>query len=130
MNYSRQRDAIFKCLQGRYDHPTADMVFDSVKKDFPNISLGTVYRNLTLLCETGDIVKITSVKGIDRFDFNTSPHCHFICKNCTKVSDIPTDMNVIINREELAKAPGSVERTELLVYGLCPDCNENRIAID
>ncbi|MCF0241919.1 MAG: transcriptional repressor [Treponema sp.] len=130
MNYSRQREAILNCLQGRYDHPSADMVFDSVKNEFPNISLGTVYRNLTLLCDTGDIIKVTSVNGVDRFDFNTTPHCHFICSKCTKVQDVDASMDEIINRDELVKVPGSIERTEVMVYGLCQECRENSLAID
>ena len=53
LKYSRQRESIKVCLQGRKDHPTADMVYTDVRKEFPNISLGTVYRNLSLLSELG-----------------------------------------------------------------------------
>jgi len=130
MNYSRQREAILNCLAKRYDHPTADMVFESVKQEFPKVSLGTVYRNLTLLCETGDIVKIATVKGFDRFDYNTKPHCHFICSECTKVSDVSADMDKVINRNELMDIPGIIDRTDLLVYGLCHECSENRTPSD
>ena len=56
---SRQREAILQCLVNRYDHPTAETVYLSIKDDFPNISLGTVYRNLSLLSDLGEIQKIT-----------------------------------------------------------------------
>ena len=101
MNYSRQREAIISCLANRKDHPTADMVFESVRQEFPKISLGTVYRNLTLLCETGDIMKVATVKGFDRFDYTTKPHCHFICSECSQVTDVEADMESLINKKEL-----------------------------
>ena len=60
LKYSRQRESIKQFLEGRYDHPTADMVYMGVREEFPHISLGTVYRNLSLLAELGEITKITS----------------------------------------------------------------------
>lgn len=74
---SRQREAIRQCLAGRYDHPTAETVYMSIKDEFPNISLGTVYRNLSLLSDLGEIQKITVSGGPDRFDGNPAPHYHF-----------------------------------------------------
>ena len=64
---SRQREAIRQCLTGRYDHPTAETVYMSIKDEFPNISLGTVYRNLSLLSDLGEVQKITVSGGPDRF---------------------------------------------------------------
>ena len=59
-------------------HPTADTVYAGIKAEFPNISLGTVYRNLSLLVELGEIAKISTGDGPDRFDCNTKPHSHLI----------------------------------------------------
>ena len=67
LKYSRQRECIKNYLRGREDHPTADMIYSSIRREFPNISLGTVYRNLSLLIELGEIQKITT-DGADRFD--------------------------------------------------------------
>lgn len=130
MNYSRQREAIISCLANRKDHPTADMVFESVRQEFPKISLGTVYRNLTLLCETGDIMKVATVKGFDRFDYTTEPHCHFICSECSQVTDVEADMESLINKKELKNIPGIIDRTDILVYGLCHECSDNRTPND
>ena len=130
MNYSRQREAILSCLPNRKDHPTADMVFESVRQEFPKISLGTVYRNLTLLCETGDIMKVATVKGFDRFDYTTKPHCHFICSECSQVTDVEADMESLINKKELKNIPGIIDRTDILVYGLCHECSDNRTPND
>ena len=77
LKYSRQREAIKNYLASTRNHPTADSVYMHVKKEFPNISLGTVYRNLNLLSELGEIVKITAPDGGDRFDGHTEPHNQF-----------------------------------------------------
>ena len=79
LKYSKQREAIKNFLVTRYDHPTAETVYLNIRKEFPNISLGTVYRNLNLLAEIGEIQKLSSGIGPDRFDGNPAPHYHFIC---------------------------------------------------
>lgn len=81
LKYSRQRESIKAFLYGRHDHPTADAVYTGIREEFPNISLGTVYRNLNLLVELGEINKVTCGDGKDHFDADTSPHYHFICRN-------------------------------------------------
>lgn len=84
LKYSRQRESIKQFLMQRRDHPTADTVYMNVRETFPHISLGTVYRNLSLLAELGEITKI-STEGPDRFDANQEPHYHFICRHCHAV---------------------------------------------
>lgn len=86
--YSRQRECILKNLQSRRDHPTADMVYESVQIEEPNISLGTVYRNLSFLTENGQILKISTGIGPDHFDGFTEAHNHFVCRKCGRVLDL------------------------------------------
>ena len=93
LKYSRQREAIKNYLEGRKDHPTADMVYTAIREVYPNISLGTVYRNLTLLAKQGEISKISCGENSDRFDIRTDPHYHFICEKCGRVEDLP-DMDM------------------------------------
>ena len=100
LKYSRQRESIKDFLQTRLDHPTADTIYENIRKIYPNISLGTVYRNLSLLAALGEITKISSTNGADRFDPNTSPHHHFICTSCQKVQDL--DMSNIDFIQDLA----------------------------
>ena len=88
LKHSKQRDAIKNFLADRYDHPTAETVYLNIKKEFPNISLGTVYRNLSLLAEIGEIQKLSTGIGPARFDGNTAPHYHFICNCCGNVLDL------------------------------------------
>ena len=88
LKYSRQRESIKACLMGRKDHPTADALYTSIREQFPNISLGTVYRNLNLLVELGEIRKLSCGDGTDHFDYDTSPHYHYVCKKCGKIVDL------------------------------------------
>ena len=78
LKYSRQREVIKDFLCTRKDHPTADVVYMNVRQQFPNISLGTVYRNLTLLSDMGEIIRLRVGDGVDHFDADTSPHNHFV----------------------------------------------------
>lgn len=93
LKHSKQRDSIKEFLMGRKDHPTAAVVYDNVRRSFPNISLGTVYRNLTLLADIGEISRIHVGDGVDHFDADTSPHYHFICSECGCVRDL--DLSLI-----------------------------------
>ena len=122
IKHSRQRDAIRQNLMGRCDHPTAETVYMDIKEDFPNISLGTVYRNLSLLSELGEIQKIATGTGPDRFDGNTNPHCHFQCRMCYHVLDIPFDYPEDLNAHASKHFPGIIEGNSIQFFGLCPDC--------
>ena len=91
LKYSRQRQVIKDFLMTRKDHPTADVVYMNVRQEYPNISLGTVYRNLTLLADMGEILRLRVGDGVDHFDADTSKHYHFICSECGQVIDLKMD---------------------------------------
>ncbi len=122
IKHSRQRDAIRHNLMNRYDHPTAETVYMDIKEEFPNISLGTVYRNLSLLSDLGEIQKITTNAGPDRFDGNSKPHCHFQCRACGNVLDIHFENQEELNTCAAKNFPGIIEGNSIQFYGLCPDC--------
>ena len=122
IKHSRQREAIHQNLIHRYDHPTAETVYMDIKESFPNISLGTVYRNLTLLSELGEIQKISTGTGPDRFDGNPQPHCHFQCHSCFAVLDIPFKSEIDLNRLASKHFPGIIEGHHIQFHGLCPNC--------
>lgn len=125
LKYSRQRESIKKYLATTTDHPTADMVYLHVKNEFPNISLGTVYRNLNLLTDLGEIVKIPAPDGGDRFDGDVRPHNHFFCTSCHKVLDMHLEKGKL---EEMMKDAtkdfdqGVIESSRTVFYGKCNDC--------
>lgn len=122
LKYSRQRESIKQQLMHRKDHPTADMVYTEIRKEFPNISLGTVYRNLALLSELGEIKRLTTGDGPDRFDADTSMHNHFICRKCHAVLDL--DMEDISGIREQAERnfDGLIESYSVNFYGVCGGC--------
>ena len=122
LKYSRQREAIKKNLAGRCDHPTAEMVYSDIRRDYPNISLGTVYRNLSLLADLGEIRKISSVNGPDRFDARTAPHCHFRCRKCGCVMDLELDIQEAITQQAAEGFPGIVDDCDIQFLGICPSC--------
>ena len=122
LKYSRQREAIKEFLMTRKDHPTADTVYSSIRQDFPNISLGTVYRNLTLLSDLGEIQRLHVGDGVDHFDADTSKHYHFICQKCGAVIDLKLDSLDYINNLAGVGFDGQIAGSITYFYGLCGDC--------
>ena len=106
------------------EHPTADTVYMHVKKEFPNISLGTVYRNLNLLTDIGEAIKISTPDGGDRFDGTVQPHNHFLCTKCGRFLDLELDMKSIEEMNRLANDcfDGMITSSSTLFYGECSDC--------
>ena len=95
----------------------------NIRQEFPNISLGTVYRNLALLSDLGEIMKITTDGGADRFDGNATRHHHFICTKCHRVMDL--DMPSIDGIMETAQTAAVRARSRIMLthfYGICGDC--------
>ena len=120
LKYSRQREAIFRNLQSRYDHPNADMIFASIREEIPNISLGTVYRNLALLVETGDILKVgPDGEGKERYDGHTHPHAHFFCEECGGIEDVSEVFDTRPIEETLQI---KIYEANITLKGVCRNC--------
>ena len=124
----RKRDAILACVRGTDVHPSADWVYARLKPEFPDISLGTVYRNLALFKQQGKIASLGTVDGIERFDGNTEPHVHFICTQCDAVLDLPE----LTPPQELCSAAaqgvgGKVNACNLSFTGICGECTNTNI---
>ena len=120
--YSRQREAIKEFMMTRKDHPTADVVYMNVRKEFPNISLGTVYRNLTLLSEMGELLRLRVGDGVDHFDATTTPHYHFICKDCGTVTDLELPIMHSIDTVADESFGGRIDGHVTYFYGTCEHC--------
>ncbi len=125
MNYSRQRELILRVLHNNIVHPTADFVYELMKKEIPNISLATVYRNLNQLAEAGIIRRIESLDGAVHFDHDTHKHYHFICIKCNKVYDIPYDVAPDLEQQVLEKTGLEVTEHDIAFKGVCPHCQNH-----
>ena len=119
----RKRDAILEYLRQTDAHPSAETVHAGLKATIPDISLGTVYRNLALFKQQGLIQSLGSVQGIERFDGNVEPHVHFICTECGKIQDlhqmqVPQDLS-----DEAERLSGArIRQCQLSFSGECEEC--------
>ena len=122
-NYSRKREAIYQALCSTKIHPTADWIYQQLKPIYPDLSLGTVYRNISHFKEEGLIISVGVVKGQERLDANISPHAHFICSACGNVIDVE-EINPNQSIDELVshKYHFDVQYHDLVFHGLCKDC--------
>src|SRR5512143_488820 len=117
---TKQKRVILEVLKNTKIHPTADWVYDKVKKKIPNISLGTVYRNLNILKSQGEILELCYGKGFSRFDGNSMPHYHFTCEHCGRILDVDPPSGFDIDKEISAQLGARVKRHRLELYGSCP----------
>jgi len=121
---SRQREAIIGLLGKTDTHPTAEWLHEQVKKEIPNVSLATIYRNLRLLEAAGEITRLWDPGGAAHFDGNAGPHYHFRCDRCGRIMDLkePADRTIEI---KVASATGlDVTHHHLELGGLCLDCRK------
>lgn len=118
--YSRQRELIYETLIGTSEHPTAEMVYQWLKPDNPNLSLGTVYRNLNLMADEGRIRRLAF--PVERYDGDTEPHCHFQCDRCGRVYDVDIPYHEKLDHEALEHSGHQIREHELLFRGLCACC--------
>ena len=119
---SLQRSLILSIVKENCSHLTADEVYESARAQDPKISRGTVYRNLNLLSEMGEIRRLPMPGGPDHYDCNLSDHYHFLCRRCNRVFDTPLSYNRGLNLTPEAMSGFKTEWHRLLLIGLCPDC--------
>ncbi len=126
IKFSRQRQAILDYLCSTKEHPTADTVYLHVRKQYPKVSLGTVYRNLNLLADDGEILRLHCGDGSDRFDGNPKPHYHFLCEECGRVIDLHLEPLDHIDVLAGVGFEGTVLGHTVLFHGICPECKKSR----
>ena len=103
-------------------HPTADAVYVEVRKEIPGISLGTVYRNLKLLAETGEVAPVAGSGVLIRYDGCTDNHHHFRCDSCGCVLDVEEPVDTELDRRVAAQMGLAIRCHSLVFHGLCEDC--------
>lgn len=121
--HSKKRDAILACIRGTDSHPSAEWIYTQLKPQIPDLSLGTVYRNINMFREEGTIVSVGVVDGLERFDGNTSPHVHFVCEGCGAVLDVGTiEVPVELTSQAELATGGMVTACRLSFAGRCQKC--------
>jgi Fur family peroxide stress response transcriptional regulator len=119
---TKQRKAILGFLRSTRSHPTADQIYETIRKNVPNISKGTVYRNLQVLIDNG-IVSVLDIRGtLSRYEIKQETHYHFRCEACGRVYDLDEPVDPGLD-DRISKRTGflvSGHQTEF--RGRCADC--------
>ena len=127
-NYSRKRQAICELLMSTREHPSAQWLYNELKPEYPDLSLGTVYRNLKFLESSGVIRSVAVVDGIERYDGITEDHAHFVCNCCGRILDIPIPHDFdsihsgLFESDKRLAGVGKIEFTKIIYYGNCDEC--------
>jgi Fur family peroxide stress response transcriptional regulator len=119
-----QRLAIYQALYFTKEHPSAEVIYQQVKKRFPMISLGTVYKTLEKFYEVGLIQKVSPVTEVARYDAKVNPHHHMVCLDCQSIQDAED----IIGEQKIAisdKHGFQVVRQQVVLQGYCPGCKQH-----
>lgn len=124
----RKRNAIYDCLCQSKAHPSAETIYTQLKADIPDLSLGTVYRNLNFFKQQGLAISVATVHGVERFDGNVEPHVHFICTDCSAVIDLE-DMTVPQSLTSAAErsSGGQIAECQLSFTGRCRNCINKKL---
>ena len=120
--FSKQRDCIMRVLSITTSHPTANWIYNKVREEIPNISLGTVYRNLSVLSGDGDILRLTVGDGTEHYDACTTPHYHLCCKNCGGVYDIKINYLDDLDKKAEKSSDIEIDCHRVMFYGTCSQC--------
>ena len=126
---TQQRKIILEELRKMDNHPSADEVYEMVRLRLPRISLGTVYRNLEVLSELGEIQKLELSGSLKRFDWNTNKHYHIRCLHCNRVDDAPIAPLNQLENELYETTVFEIIGHNLEFTGLCPECSKNKAGI-
>ena len=121
---SRQREKILELLAGTESHPTADWIYSRLKDEIPDLSLGTVYRNLKILTDQGEVRKLPLGSTFDRYEAKTTPHYHLICDKCGKVEDFEADYNSDLKQCVKRKSAFKILRHRIDIFGICEQCQK------
>ena len=119
----RKRNAILECLRSTDLHPSAETIHEMLRQEHPDISLATVYRNLSLFKRQGLIQSLGTVNGVERFDANVAPHVHFVCTGCDAVMDLPqVAVPQALENTVEDSIHCRVDSCQLTFSGLCQGC--------
>ncbi len=117
-NFSSKRELIYSTLCSTKTHPSAKWVYEQLKEDHPDLSLGTVYRNIALFKEKGMAIPVANILGEERLDGDTSPHAHLVCKTCGRIEDIEMPALTLKNGKDF-----ETDFITVTYFGICKECS-------
>ena len=121
--HSKKRDAILECVRSTASHPTAEWVYQQLKPSQPDLSLGTVYRNIKNMVASGDVLCVGTVEGKERYDAHVEPHAHLVCRSCGTVVDMDITADMALQCHTIARENGvELDLSSLHFMGLCSKC--------
>ena len=109
-------------LQSRRDHPSADHIYQEVRRGLPAISFNTVYKTLEILCQQGMVIKVNPLHAVARYDGETGRHAHIICRQCHRIIDLDWEGSGDPVLPAAALQGFQIEHSSLTFWGLCPRC--------
>ena len=124
IRHSDVRDKIYEYLCGTKTHPSANMIYNDLKPSIPKLSLGTVYTNLKLFEDLGQVIRVANVNGFERYDADTSEHVHFVCDECGAVIDI-TDADIKKAKKACQAGQANIKNIQIVLHGTCERCSVN-----
>ncbi len=127
---SRYREAIARILQDTRSHPSAEWIYEEVRKELPEIGLATVYRNLRLMKEAGEIVDLRAADSTAHFDGDTRIHYHFLCDRCGRIIDLDEPVDATVENRVERRTGLKVNRHHLMLFGLCLECRDDERGTD
>lgn len=124
---SAQRERIWRIVADDKSHPTALQIYDRLRRESPNVSLGNVYRNLGILAEEGRLLRRAFKDGAERFDASTGDHCHFVCDRCGSVSDFDMPLDRALTARASRRSGHRVLGHTVQFHGICSGCRTAKI---
>ena len=124
IRHSDVRDKIYEYLCGTKTHPSANMIYNDLKPSIPKLSLGTVYTNLKLFEDLGQVIRVANVNGFERYDADTSEHVHFVCDECGAVIDI-MDADIKKAKKACQAGQAKIKNIQIVLHGTCERCSVN-----
>ncbi|MDR1628748.1 MAG: transcriptional repressor [Oscillospiraceae bacterium] len=122
---TKQRKTVLDTVITRKDHPSAEQVYEEVRRENPSISRGTVYRNLHLLVDENEVRQV-KIPGVDRYDWRREPHYHVLCTVCGRVTDVPVAYRAELDRSLAEQTGYEIVGHRTVFEGVCPDCRNKK----
>ena len=122
IRHSDVRDKIYEYLCGTKTHPSANMIYNDLKPSIPKLSLGTVYTNLKLFEELGQVIRVANVNGFERYDADTSEHVHLVCDECGAVIDV-MDADIRKAKKACQVGQAKIKSIQIVLHGTCERCS-------